>query len=70
MRHPGYAGGLLVYLTLPFMLGTLWALLPAVILTLVLTIRTSKEDETLQLELPGYAEYSARTRYKLIPGIW
>lgn len=70
MRHPGYAGGLLAYLAIPIMLGTLWALLPAALLTLVLVYRTSMEDKTLQEELPGYAEYAARTRFRLIPGIW
>lgn len=70
MRHPGYAGGLLANLAIPIMLGTIWALVPAVIITVVLVIRTSREDRTLQGELSGYAEYATRTRYRLIPGIW
>jgi protein-S-isoprenylcysteine O-methyltransferase Ste14 len=70
MRHPGYAGGLAAYLAVPVMLGTLWALVPAVLLILVLVFRTSMEDKTLQEELPGYSEYATRTRFRLIPGIW
>jgi protein-S-isoprenylcysteine O-methyltransferase Ste14 len=70
MRHPGYAGGLVAYLAVPVMLGTLWALVPAVLLILVLVFRTSMEDKTLQEELPGYSEYATRTRFRLIPGIW
>jgi protein-S-isoprenylcysteine O-methyltransferase Ste14 len=36
----------------------------------VLIIRTALEDRTLQAELPGYAEYARRTRYRLMPGVW
>jgi protein-S-isoprenylcysteine O-methyltransferase Ste14 len=32
--------------------------------------RTYMEDRTLQRELPGYVEYAARTRFRLIPGLW
>lgn len=70
MRHPGYAGALLTYVAIPVMLGTLWALVPAALFILVLTLRTAMEDRTLQEQLPGYAEYASRTRYRLIPGIW
>jgi len=70
VRHPGYASSLITNLAVPVMLGTLWALLPAVVIIIVLIIRTSKEDRTLQEELPGYREYAQRTRYRLIPGIW
>ena len=70
MRHPGYAGGMLAYLVVPFMLEALWSLLPAAVLIAVLVFRTSKEDQALQEELTGYQAYAKRTRYRLIPGIW
>jgi protein-S-isoprenylcysteine O-methyltransferase Ste14 len=70
MRHPGYAGGMLSYLAAPVMLGTLWALIPAVLLTAMLVVRTALEDRTLQAELVGYKEYAQQTRYRLLPGIW
>lgn len=70
MRHPGYAGGLLGFVMIPFLLDSLWALIPTALLTVVLVIRTALEDATLQKELPGYAEYAQRTRYRLIPGVW
>jgi len=70
VRHPGYASSLITNLAVPVMLGTLWPLLPAFVIIIVLIIRTSKEDRTLQEELPGYMEYAQRTRYRLIPGIW
>ena len=71
VRHPGYAGALLTYWLTPIFLDSLWTFVPVTALTLVLIIRTSLEDRTLQEELPGYKEYAAqKTRYRLLPGIW
>ena len=70
MRHPGYVGGILTYLATPFFLDSLWAFLPAAFITVVLIIRTSLEDKTLQDELPGYRDYAKRVRYRLLPGVW
>jgi protein-S-isoprenylcysteine O-methyltransferase Ste14 len=70
VRHPGYAGGLYTWLVAPLMLGTLWAYIPALLTACALVVRTALEDRTLIQELPGYAEYTARTRYRLLPGIW
>jgi protein-S-isoprenylcysteine O-methyltransferase Ste14 len=70
LRHPGYAGALLTYLVTPLLLDSLWAFLPTVFITILLVIRTALEDRTLQNELPGYAEYARKVRYRLLPGIW
>jgi protein-S-isoprenylcysteine O-methyltransferase Ste14 len=70
VRHPGYAGSLLVYLAIPFFLDTSWAFLPAVFFAIAVVIRTSLEDKTLQEELEGYREYAQRVRYRLLPGVW
>jgi len=70
MRHPGYAGALLAYLATPLFLDSRWAFLPAVLLTIVLVIRTGLEDRTLQDELEGYRDYARRVHYRLLPGIW
>ncbi len=70
IRHPGYTGGLLSSLATPFLLGTLWALIPVTLTVIVYIIRTALEDRTLQEELPGYREYAQKTRYRLLPGIW
>jgi len=51
-------------------LGSLWALLPAALYALALVVRTALEDATLRRELEGYADYAARVRFRLIPGIW
>ena len=70
VRHPGYAGALWTYLALPFLLDSVWAFIPAVLLVGILVLRTTLEDQTLQEELPGYPEYARQTRFRLIPGIW
>lgn len=71
VRHPGYAGALLTYFATPVLLDSLWTFLPVVFITIVLVIRTSLEDRTLQEELPGYKEFATqKTRYRLLPGIW
>ena len=70
VRHPGYAGALWTYLATPILFDSLWAFIPSLLLFAVLVLRTSLEDRTLQAELPGYAEYAQRTRYRLFPGIW
>lgn len=70
VRHPGYAGMALYIVATPFVLGSLWALLPAIATIAVLVARTALEDATLQAELDGYRDYAARVRYRLLPGIW
>lgn len=70
VRHPGYAGALWTYLAMPVLFDSLWAFIPSVWLVAVLILRTSLEDRTLQAELPGYKEYTQKTRYRLFPGIW
>jgi len=70
LRHPSYAGGLLACLAMPLMLDAVWALAPAGIISLVLVVRTSLEDRVLVEELPGYRQYAAATKYRLVPGMW
>jgi protein-S-isoprenylcysteine O-methyltransferase Ste14 len=55
---------------IPFLLGSWWALIPGGLMVVIFVIRTALEDKTLVEELPGYAEYAQRVRYRLIPGIW
>lgn len=70
IRHPGYVGIIISSFSIAFALNSLWALIPAGLLTIVFIIRTILEDSTLQKELPGYADYAARVKYRLFPGIW
>jgi protein-S-isoprenylcysteine O-methyltransferase Ste14 len=70
VRHPGYAAGLLFCLASGPALGS-WA---AEIMTLpflpFMIYRTVTEDAFLKANLPGYREYAARVRHRLIPGVW
>ncbi len=70
VRHPGYALGYPLFLGMPLALGSLWALIPAMLLGPLLVLRTIWEDQTLRDELPGYKEYAQRVRYRLVPGVW
>ncbi len=70
VRHPGYLGGLLAAFATPILLDSLWTFGVVVAYTAVILLRTSLEDRTLQAELPGYAEYAMRRKYRLLPGVW
>jgi protein-S-isoprenylcysteine O-methyltransferase Ste14 len=70
VRHPGYLGACLSNLGMVMMLGSPWALIPYVFQQAVLVTRTALEDRLLQAELPGYKEYTQRTRFRLFLGIW
>jgi len=70
VRHPGYIGGSAFAIAAPFVLGS-WVATPlGMVAGLMLVIRTGFEDRMLQEELEGYAEYAARVRWRLLPGIW
>lgn len=70
VRHPGYVGAILAQASTPFLLGSPWALIPSIASGALYVLRTHLEDQTLRQELPGYAEYAQRTRYRLLPGVW
>jgi protein-S-isoprenylcysteine O-methyltransferase Ste14 len=70
VRHPMYVGVILIMICFPFSLGSLYTLIPAVIIVILFFFRTALEDKTLQEELPGYKEYARNVKYRLIPGIW
>jgi protein-S-isoprenylcysteine O-methyltransferase Ste14 len=70
VRHPMYSGGCLLVLATPVALGSWWALLCAVPLILVIALRAVKEERLLLDELPGYAEYREKVRYRIVPHVW
>ena len=70
VRHPGYAGNLVAGFGFPLALSSLWAFVPVLLVLIVTIIRTRLEDKTLKEELAGYAEFTTRTRFRLVPGIW
>jgi len=71
VRHPMYTGGMILLLFTPLALGSYWALIPFLILTVVpLVLRIINEEKLLITNLPGYPEYCQKTKYRLIPYIW
>ncbi|MFQ5943817.1 MAG: methyltransferase family protein [Anaerolineales bacterium] len=70
IRHPGYAGGALSNLASPLMLGSFWAMIPALSICILLIVRTKLEDELLLADLAGYRNYVQQIRYRLVPGLW
>jgi protein-S-isoprenylcysteine O-methyltransferase Ste14 len=70
VRHPGYVGMMIYSFASPLALGSLWALIPAVLVVSGFVVRTGLEDKTLQEELDGYKEYAERVRHRLVPGVW
>jgi protein-S-isoprenylcysteine O-methyltransferase Ste14 len=70
IRHPGYTGSIVFYAGLAGITGSLWAFVVVAVFLIPLVIRTALEDAVLQRELPGYKDYCARTRFRLIPHIW
>jgi protein-S-isoprenylcysteine O-methyltransferase Ste14 len=70
VRHPGYAGAIVAAIATPFLLGSLWGLIPAILSAALYVVRTGLEDKTLLEELPGYEEYAQRTHYRLLPRLW
>lgn len=70
VRHPMYSATLLMYLAMPLILGSAWALLVFAIYPLLIIQRIRNEETLLAAELPGYTDYQQRIRYRLIPWIW
>jgi protein-S-isoprenylcysteine O-methyltransferase Ste14 len=70
VRHPMYVGTLLMYLASPLALGSYWAFPFALPTIWVIVARIAGEEELLVRDLPGYAAYRERVRYRLIPGVW
>lgn len=70
LRHPGYLGMVINTLPLPLITGSRVALLPAFLAIALIVIRTRLEDRQLLEQLPGYRDYSRKTRYRLLPPLW
>jgi protein-S-isoprenylcysteine O-methyltransferase Ste14 len=70
VRHPMYAGAVVYLVGLPLLLGSWRGLALTPVLILGLAWRIVHEERTLRGELPGYNEYTARVRYRLVPYVW
>lgn len=70
VRHPMYAGALIMLLGVPLALGSWWGLFTLVPITLMLVWRLLDEEKFLAECLPGYSDYRDRVKYRLAPFIW
>ncbi len=70
VRHPMYAIGTLYFLSAPLLLGSWYGLALVPLLTALFAVRAVLEERTLMRELPGYAEYAVRVRYRFLPLVW
>lgn len=70
VRHPMYAGAALMFLATPVALGSLWALLVAILLCGGLAARLLDEERYLSANLPGYTAYCQKVKYRLVPFVW
>jgi protein-S-isoprenylcysteine O-methyltransferase Ste14 len=70
VRHPMYAGAIPFLLGIPLLLGSWYGLALAPALVAAFAVRAVLEERTLAAQLPAYADYAARVRYRLVPLIW
>jgi protein-S-isoprenylcysteine O-methyltransferase Ste14 len=70
VRHPMYAGALVMFLFTPVALGSFWGVLGTIPLIVLIIFRLLDEEKFLAEHLSGYKEYCNTTRYRLIPRIW
>jgi len=70
VRHPMYAGALVLLAGIPLALGSFWGLLVLVPLAAIIAWRLLDEEAFLVQQLPGYAAYCNQTRHRLIPFVW
>jgi protein-S-isoprenylcysteine O-methyltransferase Ste14 len=70
VRHPMYSGVILFFVGVPLLLGSWWGVAIAPVFVILFAIRARIEERTLVEGLPDYADYAARVRYRLVPGLW
>ena len=70
VRHPMYIITILLFLSIPLILGSVISFLIFLIYPIIIGIRIKNEEEVLEKELQGYIEYKKKVKYRLIPFIW
>ncbi len=70
VRHPMYGFLIPLVIGMELMLGSLWGLLPALVLFVIVGVRAVGEEQTLKTKLEGYEVYMSRVNYRLVPFIW
>ena len=70
VRHPMYMATLLLFMVMPLVLGSWWALIPFAFYPAIIISRLKDEEELLTRELAGYVAYKETVKYRIIPFIW
>lgn len=70
VRHPMYMASVLMFLSLPLILGSWYALILFAVYPILMVVRIRGEETLLTAELKGYAEYKRKVKYRMIPFIW
>jgi protein-S-isoprenylcysteine O-methyltransferase Ste14 len=70
VRHPMYSGAILFLVGAALLLGSWWGVILSPLFAVLLAIRSGIEERALLAGLPDYADYAARVRYRLVPGLW
>jgi protein-S-isoprenylcysteine O-methyltransferase Ste14 len=70
VRHPMYAGNVIMMVGIPLALGSYWGLVFVIPGLIVLALRIRDEEKLLNQELDGYREYTQQVHYRLVPHIW
>ena len=70
VRHPMYSATLLIFLSMPLVLNSMWSFMLMLLYIPIIVKRIRNEETVLEKDLAGYTEYKQRVRYKLIPFIW
>lgn len=70
VRHPMYFATVLLFLSMPLVLGSIHAFLLFLVYPLLLVKRIRNEEELLERELPGYREYKQKVRWRMLPFLW
>ena len=70
VRHPMYMATILLFLAMPMVLGSWYAFVIFLAYPAIIIVRLKDEEELLTRELPGYAEYKQKVRYRILPFIW
>jgi protein-S-isoprenylcysteine O-methyltransferase Ste14 len=70
VRHPMYSGAIVFFVGAALLLGSWWGVAMSLLFVVLFAIRAGIEERTLTAGLPDYADYAARVRYRLLPGIW
>ena len=70
IRHPMYSATLLLFLSMPLVLGSLYSFIIVLAYPFIIAKRIKGEEELLEKELDGYIEYKQKVKYRLIPFIW